>query len=362
MNSVSLLRSGRWETLSASHPEWLLPYDREVLIRRAERAIVCDIGNVVDLWKGSDAAQDPWSVSADSFPSSMPPWDDAIYTGLSVGCERRIALVSARQLPFQDGQVNGVGVELYTFGQFHGRLYGPLDSAAFVVSSDGRLQVIPAHIKDGVRGLGLSVMCCLNDREDPEPESELERQLARRSVDEFWLASQVLFAQSMANCKNSVRRQTFKTEKRPGVRGMVRHRVTVYSLGINGSTQVLRDEGGMGPRGEGVARAMHLCRGHFKVCKRLFGKLDGVFWWGQHVRGTRERGEVFKSYDLRSPSDAAGAGQVPAADHPAHGVGAPKLDRGLDEIKLGLQEPTDRRLDLVDVQGPLPDQPDDLGT
>lgn len=44
-----------------------------------------------------------------------------------------------------------------------------------------------------------------------------------------------------------------------------------------------------------------ICRGHLKTFdeKPLFGKVRGMFWWGDHARGDRKHGEVIKDYDIR---------------------------------------------------------------
>lgn len=55
----------------------------------------------------------------------------------------------------------------------------------------------------------------------------------------------------------------------------------------------------------GLARALHICRGHFKHYEQrpLFGKHRGLFWWDAQVRGTAEAGRVEKDYVVKPPRD-----------------------------------------------------------
>ena len=54
-----------------------------------------------------------------------------------------------------------------------------------------------------------------------------------------------------------------------------------------------------------IQRALHICRGHFKDYREgagLFGKLHDIYWWEIQLRGTREAGEIKKTYNVASPS------------------------------------------------------------
>jgi len=53
-----------------------------------------------------------------------------------------------------------------------------------------------------------------------------------------------------------------------------------------------------------LERAQHICRGHFKTYTEenpLFGEHTGTYWWGQHLRGTKDAGEVEKDYRVNEP-------------------------------------------------------------
>lgn len=53
---------------------------------------------------------------------------------------------------------------------------------------------------------------------------------------------------------------------------------------------------------EGVRKALHMCRGHFKDYRDgpgLFGKLHKLYWWDMHMRGDKANGEVRKDYAIK---------------------------------------------------------------
>lgn len=110
---------------------------------------------------------------------------------------------------------------------------------------------------------------------------------------------------SLMHCKNVelVERDPYaglpKSLRKHGKRPLVRY----HTLEIEPMRKVLRDEGGMGPNGEGLKQALHICRGHFKDYRQrgLFGKLKGLYWWDQHARGDVEQGVVEKDYAVKAP-------------------------------------------------------------
>lgn len=66
---------------------------------------------------------------------------------------------------------------------------------------------------------------------------------------------------------------------------------------------ILRSEGRMDQ--EGLKKALHICRGHFRTYGEdspgLFGKLHGRFWIPQHARGSENLGKVVKHYKVKGP-------------------------------------------------------------
>ena len=73
-------------------------------------------------------------------------------------------------------------------------------------------------------------------------------------------------------------------------------------LEIEPMKKALRTEGGIeevGPR-----KALHICRGHFKVYSPqapLFGQHVGTWWWESSIRGNLTKGKVEKDYRVTPP-------------------------------------------------------------
>jgi len=80
--------------------------------------------------------------------------------------------------------------------------------------------------------------------------------------------------------------------------------VRFHTLQIEPLRKVLRHEGGV--HQHGLAKALHICRGHFKDFREngLFGKYQGIFWWENYIRGSKERGIVIKDYQINAPKEA----------------------------------------------------------
>jgi hypothetical protein len=78
--------------------------------------------------------------------------------------------------------------------------------------------------------------------------------------------------------------------------------VQFKTLDIKPMRQVLKTEGQEDT--QGTAKALHICRGHFKHYEEgrgLFGKYHGTYWFPQHTRGTLDRGTVVKDYRIQTP-------------------------------------------------------------
>lgn len=75
-----------------------------------------------------------------------------------------------------------------------------------------------------------------------------------------------------------------------------------YTLDIEPLKEILRTEGRV--HEVGLAKALHICRGHFKDYsqgKGLFGKYQGLYWWDNHIRGNEEAGKIIKDYSVKLP-------------------------------------------------------------
>lgn len=86
-----------------------------------------------------------------------------------------------------------------------------------------------------------------------------------------------------------------RTAKQPAAKWKV--------LTIEPMVRTLRTQGAI--ERNGLSKALHICRGHFKDFsqgKGLFGKNKGLYWWDQHMRGDEDAGIVIKDYNIKSPS------------------------------------------------------------
>lgn len=112
----------------------------------------------------------------------------------------------------------------------------------------------------------------------------------------------VMLAVSLSHCKNTVVEDRIpppllakRNLRRYGIPMNV-HKV----LDIKPIAKVLADVGG---ERVGLRQRLNICRGHFKDYRQrgLFGIQSGVFWWGQHIRGSSQVGVVKKDYRVSCP-------------------------------------------------------------
>ena len=115
-----------------------------------------------------------------------------------------------------------------------------------------------------------------------------------------------LFAISLVHCKN-VRIESRdppaalsrKAQRRDG-RPLVRYHV----VEIGAMRRILDTEGKA--TGQGLAQALHICRGHFKtftVDAPLFGKHVGRYFWHDTARGNPQHGAITSDYQVNVPGD-----------------------------------------------------------
>lgn len=115
------------------------------------------------------------------------------------------------------------------------------------------------------------------------------------------LANVPLLAINFMHCKNvqlipnevpeKLKRKRIKKHGNPGLK--------YYTLEISSMRRVLETEGNISKNG--LKKALHICRGHFKDYREsgLFGKIKGVFWWDANVRGDIKQGAVIKDYAVK---------------------------------------------------------------
>ena len=120
----------------------------------------------------------------------------------------------------------------------------------------------------------------------------------------YMLAS--YFAISLMHCRNvelrdrPVSRQQRRMAERTG-----KPVITYKELVIDAFRKQVRYESEQSGDNQ-IKRALHICRGHFATYgdhNPLFGRLTGTFWRPMHVRGSKEAGEVRKTYKVTGTQD-----------------------------------------------------------
>lgn len=113
-----------------------------------------------------------------------------------------------------------------------------------------------------------------------------------------------LLSVSFMHCKNvSLEKETRQIQKRYAKksRETQKEEIAFHTLNIHPMRQVLKTEG-MEEK-TGTKRALHICRGHFRHYENgrgLFGKYKGTYWMPQHLRGSKEQGQVIKDYTIQT--------------------------------------------------------------
>jgi len=164
---------------------------------------------------------------------------------------------------------------------------GPLCSWLITLGDDGCLRY-----RDG-----RDVMASLPEIDAME---ESERDGWHRALNLYLFAA--LFAVSLMHCKNVDVVEVDPPEKLSR-RHRQRHGSPLFSYRVLDVTPMTRTLESDGRRSEeGLAGALHICRGHFKTFTAdapLFGSRTGTFWWADHLRGDPAKGQVEKAYKVR---------------------------------------------------------------
>lgn len=109
-----------------------------------------------------------------------------------------------------------------------------------------------------------------------------------------------LLTLSFMHCKNILITQ-YDPHNHP--KGRTRHasHIKHYTLEIDPMRKILESKGGASHNG--IKKALHICRGHFKTFseeKPLLGKAAGTFWWADHMRGSIQNGLIDKDYEVKN--------------------------------------------------------------
>lgn len=145
------------------------------------------------------------------------------------------------------------------------------------------------------RGLALLVP-------NQESMSEDEKRNMARSFEAIFLA--LYFSLCLLHTKNI----TLKDEPAPFISKKKKQEARPESVGLRFKTldiAPLKEQvrytsvSAKEESGDEIKRALHLCRGHYRRYteeKKLFGRQTGIFWIPEHMRGSKEAGEIKKDY------------------------------------------------------------------
>jgi hypothetical protein len=122
---------------------------------------------------------------------------------------------------------------------------------------------------------------------------------------------------SFSHCKNVTLHREVPPEKlqKARVKRKKTPMVAYHILEIAPMTKTLREEGKVDRHG--IAKAFHICRGHFKDFSNgagLYGKHHGLYWWEAHTRGRKERGTVNKTYTISPTKTPKKRGRKPKVE------------------------------------------------
>ena len=263
------------------------------LHRQLEECEVFLIDNVAEYWSANGGWSKP--MRPGDFPNVAPPFSQ-FFMEHSIRDEHgRVAERDARAgflfMVIKEDPEAGWTIEICPYLGGPGGPVGPIDVLYLVVDGSGRVLDLRGPKSD------------VQDRPDD-------------MVSGHWrLVAPALLAVCFLHCRN-VRTEVIapdakvnRARARRGKRPLRRYKV----LRIEPMTTTLTTEGGI--EDAGLAKALHICRGHFKAYEErpLFGRLRGTWWWQDHVRGAIEAGVVEKDYLVDSPAAALSDVQASAA-------------------------------------------------
>jgi hypothetical protein len=178
-----------------------------------------------------------------------------------------------------------------------GYVCGPVARTTFFALPDGTLERHPDRKVIGGHTWVKTSPSWFSDAPGDNFTEEMEQAL-------WELLVPMLFSISLMHTRNVT---VEPTEPNPTVSGRFERRhgrplVRYHTLIIDPMREVLEREGKASS--EGLAHAVHTCRGHFKRYGEdspLFGRYTGTWWWTEHRRGRPELGEIKHDYRVQLP-------------------------------------------------------------
>ena len=323
---IDRLLTQKWVTETFDLPAWMFE-SREAIQTRAagiredlRRATVLLIDNVAEYYFSHHTTSRDKMDGPDQFPHLAPPFPcafyeytlkpsmyDVMYTDASHGNPRRIdqvgvliLSVDARQarneFPAWNGALEERGTGSAKWVQFvtvfarqssDRDVRGPCSLLYLAVGEDGQST---SHLRTRVPGIEDKFYEAL-----PEELRQLFESLGGLALPAF-LAMSFLHCRNVSTEQHAAPPKLSKAFNRRHGRPLVQFK----TLAIEPMKEVLRKQGRV--EQNGLPKALHLCRGHFKDYRNsagLFGKHKGLFWWDMHARGDLEHGAVVKDYAVK---------------------------------------------------------------
>ena len=299
----------RWVVDSYGYPESLLADPRLASLRKdLNPATVVLIDNVAQYYFAHHTTPKGVMDPPETFPQLSPPFPCAFYeynvdlamwnvvfTGGPARCVRagillhavNPALVRIRGIEESSHLVLAGVLFIQLRRPNSGDTYGPAMAMFLGIDRDGQATSPLMTQPWGFRDTWMEVV----------PEHDV-RAICRLAG----FALPVFLAQSFLHCRNVSTQQHVPPPKLSKAfnRRHGRPLVQFKTLAIEPMKEVLRKQGRI--EQNGLPKALHLCRGHFKDYRNsagLFGKHKGLFWWDMHARGDLEHGAVVKDYAIK---------------------------------------------------------------
>lgn len=241
----------------------------------------CQIFKIQNVWEYMNKK----GISVNDIPNIRPPfpWQWFEWNPLSDGDIKSIgvAIAGFKDYDFKDEYLDNIGVLFYEFKE----AIIPACTLGWLCDEKGEYQN---------KIFGLSGLTEVKDNSDHDLE---EHKFTKTGWSNILVA---LSAIAFIHCKNVIvksndydahlQRARIKRNKRPLLK--------YHTLEIRPMVKILREVGHSDT--EGLKRALHICRGHFKefTDKGLFGKYHGLYWWDAQVRGNETAGISLKDYKV----------------------------------------------------------------
>ena len=253
-----------------------------------DNIVAVDIQNVVD-WTREHYSRKEIDLSKE-FERVVSPFENALFEWYEREPNDTITTTIALvQRDFDQTEIENKAVieQIIHFFYFNDSTWGK-DKGRYIFS------IVVNYLKDTGNLYDLTVWA-INDNDELEPFTHQEL-----TTHHFTDIANVLFAIQFMHTKSvTIRdkqvprheRRAIERKEKKGGKPFVRYKV----LDIEPMKVILATEGNV--QSNGAVKAFHLCRGHY----RFYSKTEKFVWIKEHWRGSKEVGEIKKSYNVLPP-------------------------------------------------------------